>query len=119
MAVPVVVKDLIVDAYCRITKPVINGFLPLAEQERSEQQYQLKKEKMLFISNAVGAAGNLAKFVAPPNCCNPCALNAAQWFAFIRSSIGMIVAATRDRSAEFVLDGRSRINQKWDILLEQ
>lgn len=117
MAVPVVVKDLIVEAFCRITKPEINGFLPLAEKEQAEQQYNLKKEKMLFISNSVGAAGNLVKFVAPPSCCNPCSLNAAQWFAFIRSSISMTVAATRDRSAESVLDGRSRINQKWDLLL--
>lgn len=118
MAVPVVVKNLIIDAYCRITKPGVNGFLPLAEQERAEQEFNLKKEKMMFISNSVGAAGNLVKFVAPPNCGNPCALNAAQWFAFIRNSISMTVAATRDRSAEFVLDGRSRINQKWRIILE-
>lgn len=119
MAVPVAVKDLVIEAYCRITKPAEDGFLPFAERERSKLQFIMKKEKMMFIANSVGAAGNLAKFVAPPNCCNPCALNAAQWFAFIRSSITVTAAATRDRSAEFVLDGRSRINQKWDILLNR
>ena len=118
MAVPVVVKDLIVEAYCRITKPEISGFLPFAEKERAEQTYLLKKEKMLFIANAIGAGGNIVKFVAPPSCCNPCALNAAQWFAFIRSSIQMTRAACRDKSAERVLDGRSRINQEWERLLQ-
>lgn len=119
MSVPVVVKDIIVNAYCRITKPEVSGFLPLAEKERVEQQYNLKKEKMLFISNSVGAAGNLVKFLAPPSCGNPCALNVAQWFAFIRSSISMTIAATRERSVEFVLDGRSRINKQWETLMER
>lgn len=117
MAVPVVVKDLIVEAYCRITKPEISGFLPFAEKERAEQTYLLKKEKMLFIANAIGTGGNIVKFVAPPSCCNPCALNAAQWFAFIRSSIQMTRTAFRDKSAERVLDGRTRINQEWERLL--
>ena len=118
MAAPVIVKNMIVEAYCRITKPEVSGFLPLAEKERAEQTYTLKKEKMLFIANAIGTGGNIVKFVAPPSCCNPCALNAAQWFAFIRSSIQMTRAACRDKSAERVLDGRSRINQEWERLLQ-
>lgn len=118
MAVPVAVKTLILEAYCRITKPKISGLLPLAEKERAEQTYRLKKEKMLFIANAIGTGGNVVKFVAPPSCCNPCALNAAQWFAFIRSSIQMTRAVYRDKSAEIVLDGRTIIDQNWDSLLQ-
>ena len=117
MTVPVVVKDLVVEAYCRMTKPETSGFLPLAEKELAEQEYVLKKEKMLFIANSIGVAGNIVKFVAPPSCCNPCALNAAQWFAFIRSSIKMTKAACRDRAVEEVLDGRNRIQQEWERLL--
>ena len=117
MSVPVVVKNLVVEAYCRLTKPTIDGFLPLAEKELAEQAYTLKKEKMLFIANSIGVAGNIVKFVAPPNCCNPCALNAAQWFAFIRNSIQMAKAACRDRTVETVLEGRSRIQQEWERLL--
>ena len=117
MSVPVVVKNLVVEAYCRMTKPEINGFLPIAEKELAEQANALKKEKMLFIANSVGVAGNIIKFVAPPSCCNPCALNAAQWFAFIRSSIVMTKAACRDRTVESVLEGRSRIQQEWERLL--
>ena len=75
------------------------------------------EEGMLFIANSVGAAGNIIKFAAPPSCCNPCALNAAQWFAFIRSSIVMTKAACRDRTVESVLEGRSRIQQEWERLL--
>ncbi len=117
MSVPVVVKDLVIEAYCRMTKPEKSGFLPIAEKELAEQAYTLKKEKMLFISNSVGVTGNLIKFVAPPSCCNPCALNVAQWFAFIRSSIVMTKAACRDRTVESVLEGRSRIQQEWERLL--
>lgn len=117
MSVPVVVKNLVVEAYCRLTKPAIDGFLPLAEKELAEQAYTLKKVKMLFIANSIGVAGNIVKFVAPPNCCNPCALNAAQWFAFIRNSIQRAKAACRDRTVETVLEGRSRIQQEWERLL--
>ena len=117
MSVPVVVKDLVVEAYCRMTKPEINGFLPIAEKELAEQASALKKEKMLFIANSVGVAGNIVKFVVPPSCCNPCALNVAQWFAFIRSSIAMVKAACRDHTVESILEGRSRIQQEWERLL--
>lgn len=117
MSVPVAVKNIVVEAYCRITKPEEDGFMPLAEKELAEQAYMLKKEKMLFIGNAIGVAGNIIKFVAPPNCCNPCALNAAQWFSFIRNSIQMTKAACRDRSVETVFEGRSKLQQEWNRLL--
>ena len=117
MSVPVAVKNIVVEAYCRITKPEEDGFMPLAEKELAEQAYMLKKEKMLFIGNSIGVAGNIIKFVAPPNCCNPCALNAAQWFSFIRNSIQMTKAACRDRSVETVFEGRSKLQQEWNRLL--
>lgn len=117
MSVPMAVKNIVVEAYCRITKPEEDGFMPLAEKELAEQAYMLKKEKMLFIGNAIGVAGNIIKFVAPPNCCNPCALNAAQWFSFIRNSIQMTKAACRDRSVETVFEGRSKLQQEWNRLL--
>lgn len=118
MAVPVLVKNLIIESYCRITKPEISGYLPQAEKEREELAFSLKKEKMLFIASSIGVAGNIVKFAAPPSCCNPCSLNAAQWFDFIRNSIQMVRAACRDRSVETVLDGRNRINQEWETLLQ-
>ena len=117
MSVPVAVKNIVVEAYCRITKPEEDGFMPLVEKELAEQAYMLKKEKMLFIGNSIGVAGNIIKFVAPPNCCNPCALNATQWFSFIRNSIQMTKAACRDRSVETVFEGRSKLQQEWNRLL--
>ena len=116
MSVPVAVKSLIIEMYWRITADKPNGFLSLAEQERTERNNQLKKTKLLFIANTVGAGGNLIKFVACS--CNPCALNAAQWYAFIKSSIDMVKAETRDKSADTILDGRDRINEEWEELLE-
>ena len=107
-----------VEGYCRIAKPEVNGILPTAEKERAEQQFALKREKMLLVANTIGAGGNLVKFITPPICCNPCALNAAQWFALIRSGLRTARAACREKSAEFVLDGRYRINQEWERLLE-
>ena len=117
MSVSVVVKNIVIEAYLRLTRENINELLPVADKERAKINYNLKREKMLFIANAIASGGNIIKFVAPPNCSNPCALNVAQWFAMIRSSIAMIKASFRDKTTETLMDNRTLINQMWDNLL--
>ena len=38
-----------------------NTAVDLIKKELAEQAYTLKKEKMLFISNSIGVAGNIVK----------------------------------------------------------
>ncbi len=116
-AVPVGIKNLLVDSYLSLTKEVENTVsLNLAEKERRNLNASLKREKMMFVSNVTATVGNTVKFLAPPNCGNPCALNLSQWFAFVTSSCAMIKAGLRDRTVEAVMDNREAIEKNWDIL---
>lgn len=119
MSVPVAVKDLVIKGYLSLTKPEINRFLPIAEKERAELNQRLKKEEMLLIANSVATTGNLLKFVSPPNCGNPCALNLPQWVAFIKNGINMLRGVMRDKSVETVMDHREEINAEWQRLLQK
>ena len=119
MAVPVAIKDLLITAYLSISSPVaVNPAASIAELEYAEIQEKLKREKMLFISNSVATVGNVVKLVAPPNCGNPAAINASQWFAMIQSSFNMLHAAARDRTPETIIETRNAINSTWKALLE-
>ncbi|MBQ9493518.1 MAG: hypothetical protein IJR54_07280 [Oscillibacter sp.] len=119
MSVPVVVKDLLICAYLRITgtEHVFQGaFSENTEREYRKLQETLKQEKMLLIANTVATAGNVIKLVSPPVSGNPCAINAVQWFAMIRSGITAVKAANRDRVPESVIAARFAINQTWQKL---
>ena len=115
--VPVVVKNLIVEAYLFLNKDQTEIFLPVMEKERQALNRQLKREKMLFVANLTASTGNVIKFLSPPNCGNPCALNLAQWFELVKNSCSMLRAATRDRTAETVMANREAVQKNWDILL--
>lgn len=71
---------------------------------------------MKFFANSIATIGNAVKFVAPPNCGNPCALNIVQWMAFVQNSINMVAAKTRDSTAEEVMYNRQTINKRWEEL---
>ena len=73
---------------------------------------------MKYIANSIAVGGNLAKFFAPPSCCNPCSLNAPEWFAFLTRSITMIKAQTRDCAVEEVMCNREHIDSGWDKLIK-
>lgn len=118
-AVPVAIKNLLIDAYLSLTRTPDELFLPVAEQERQKLNAKLKREKMLFISDIVGSSGNAVKFLLPPNCGNPCALNLSQWFELIRRSCSMAKEAMRDRTAETVMENRDVIQKNWDLLLSE
>ena len=118
-AVPVAIKNLLIDAYLSLTRTPDNLFLSVAEQERQKLNAKLKREKMLFISDIVGSSGNAVKFLLPPNCGNPCALNLSQWFELIRRSCSMAKEAMRDRTAETVMENRDVLQKNWDLLLSE
>ena len=116
-SVPAAIKNLLIDAYLSLASGADELFLPVAEQERQKLNAKLKREKMLFISDIVGSSENAVKFLLPPNCGNPCALNLSQWFEWIRRSCGMAKEAMRDRTAETVMANRDVLQRNWDFLL--
>ena len=115
-AVPVAVQGLLIDAYLALTRGEEERFCPAAERERRDIARRLKREKMIFVCRAAASGGNLAKFLMPPSCGNPCALNMAQWLALAQSSCAMACAGLRERTAEAVMDNREAINQNWSVL---
>lgn len=120
MGIPVFIKDLIIDTYLELSQEANKEIAtPLAQKERAKLDASLKKEKMQFITNSITVGGNVIKFFMPPASCNPCALNAPEWLAFLRSSIAMAHAASRDFAAEDALLNRDKINAKWDALKQE
>jgi hypothetical protein len=117
MGVSVWINSLIIDTYLELTQEANREIAaPLAQKERAKLDASLKKEKMQFITNSITVGGNVVKFFMPPSSCNPCALNAPEWLAFLRSSIAMARAANRDFAAEDALLNRDEINANWDTL---
>ena len=119
MSVPVITKNLIIDSYLALSGSTSAFPMPIAESEHAKINERLKKEKMLFIANAIGTAGNAVKIIAPPNCGNPAAINLPQWYAMVSNSINMLRANLRDKTAEQIMDKRTDINRKWDALLNE
>lgn len=118
MSVPVFVKDMIIQVYLKLTQQTSNAILSIAEREKCELDLKLKKYKMKFIANSVATVGNTVKFIAPPNCGNPCALSFPQWIAFIQNGIVMILAMHRDFSPEQAMYDRTTINNSWKDILK-
>jgi hypothetical protein len=71
---------------------------------------------MKFISNLIATTGNAVKFIAPPSCGNPTSINIVQWSAFIKDSIIMLSAATRDSTVEELMFDRKNIDAIWNQL---
>jgi len=114
MTAPVIVKDIIINLYLKLSEKAIDySPSPLALREKDELDEKLKKEKMHFIANSIAVGGNVVKFFAPPYSCNPCSINAPEWFAFIKSGITMIRAQVRDYSPEEALENREDIDAMW------
>ncbi len=92
--------------------------MTIADREKREIDFKLRSYKMKFVANSVGTIGNAVKFVSPPSCGNPCSLNMVQWGAFIRNGMIMLLAASRDHTAEKALYNRSIIDARWKELLQ-
>lgn len=118
MSAAVIAKDVVISAYLHLTKHSEPPFIePIAEKEIRLRHEEIRKIKMRFIADSIAISGNTVKFFAPPNCCNPCALNAAEWFSFLRSSLQAANASSQDFTADQVTYNRKDIDRKWDELL--
>lgn len=118
MSVPVMAKDIVLTSYLHLAENnMVTHTAPVAIKEKHLLDLELRKTKLVFIANSIAVGGNTAKFFLPPSCCNPCSLNAPEWFAFLCSSIGMAGAATRNMDAEQVMQNRVDIDRRWDELL--
>ena len=114
---PVIVKDIIINLYLKLSESADTFFpLPLAEREKEIIDANLKKEKMHFIANSIAVSGNVVKFFAPPYSCNPCSINVPEWLVFIKSGANMLRAQFRDFSSEEALENRNEIDMIWDKL---
>ena len=118
-SVPVIVKNLLIDAYLLLTTEEVPFGLGIAEKEILKMQKNLKREKMLFVSDCVAAGGNLGKIFLPPNCGNFAALNYVQWGQLIHSSLAITMAVLRDTSVEDITETRKLIDDKWDDLISK
>lgn len=120
MSVPVVVKDMIINAYLSLAEqdnqPIIGT---IAQKEIEKQHREIHRAKMLLVSDAVACGGNVAKFFLPPTMGNMTALNLPEWMALLRDGVDVAVYQMRDKSAEQVVDNREVINKNWKILLDE
>jgi len=117
MSVPVFVKDVLINMYIKLTSETQDVVSSIVEREKYEMDFKLKTYKMKFIANSIATVGNVVKFVAPPNCGNPCALNLVQWKALIQNGIDMCTATSRDFSGEEAMYNRHDIDLRWKELL--
>jgi hypothetical protein len=117
MSVPVLVKNMIINMYIKFTIESPEAIMTIADREKYELNIKLKTYKMMFVSNLTATTGNVVKFLAPPVCGNPCAINLVQWLALLDSSIKMYVASIRDFTVEEALVNRSDIDKMWNDLV--
>lgn len=119
MSVPVVVKDVIITAYLSLSEtenqPIVGT---IAQKELEKQHKEIRRAKMLLVSDAVACGGNVAKFFLPPTMGNMTALNLPEWMALLRDGVDVAVYQMRDKSTELVVSNREVINQNWNILLK-
>ena len=84
----------------------------LASREIIQISSNLKLHKMLFLAHAIAASGNAIKVFCYSG--NPLAINLTQWLLFLKESINIIKAITRDKTTEKILRNRQKINKKWE-----
>ncbi len=116
MSTSVMIKDLILSLYCSMTMQSSENYMNMAEREIENINNELKICKMSFIASTVAISGNLIKFIAPPSCGNPCAINLVQYGDFIKNGICMIKACTRNTTPQQIIEQRKNIEDNWKKL---
>ena len=119
MSIPVFVKEILINIYLKLSRDMPDAIVAIVEREKSELDFRLKTYKMMFIANSIATIGNTVKFVAPPNCGNPCAINMVQWMEFVQNGITMVAIDARDFSTEQAMYNRVEIDAKWRDLLSE
>lgn len=118
MGIPIFINEIIIKIYSDLTKEIPNVISTISEKEKIKLDNKLKKEKMKFIANTSATLGNAIKFISPPNCGNPTAINLVQWVNFLQSGMAIVKSELRDISVEQAIDFRKSIDKKWKELFE-
>ncbi len=84
----------------------------IASRELAQIKSNLKLHKMLFLDHAIAASGNAIKIFAYSG--NPLAINLPQWLVFLKESVKMVQAVTRDKTPEKIVRNRDKINREWE-----
>lgn len=118
MEVPVLVKNMITDAYCGMCQlEEAKAIGPIAEKQIRENRQKAYKYKLRLVSDVVSCSGNVLKFFVPPTRGNMTALNLPEWISLIQDAIIDIKYRMRDKNVENVIVDRAVINANWDKLL--
>jgi hypothetical protein len=118
MSVPVTVIEMIVRSYHYLSslespEQLHNSIhQSVATKELAQIQSQLKLHKMLFMAHAIAVSGNALKVFTYS--ANPLAINFPQWLAFIKESLNILRATTRDKTPETIVRNRTKINDVWE-----
>lgn len=117
METPVLIKNMITDAYCRMCMPDDAKVMEsIADRQIRENRKKAYKYKLRLISDAVSCGGNVLKFFIPPTMGNMTALNLPEWISLIRDTVIHTKYQMRDKNLEKIIADREIINENWKKL---
>lgn len=120
METPVLIKNIITDAYYRIFVFEDTRFVEsIAEKQIHENRRRAYKYKLRLVSDAVCCGGNVLKFFIPPTMGNMTALNIPEWISLIQDTIINMKYQMREKNVEIIIANREIINDNWYKLLKE
>lgn len=118
MSIPVAVIEIIVRGYHYLSSldnaEEIQYLLHTSGSTKELYQIKsnLKLHKMLFLAHAIAASGNAMKVFTYSG--NPLAINLSQWMLFLKESVKITQAITRDKIPEIIVRNRNKIHREWE-----
>lgn len=120
MKTPVLIKNIITDAYYRISAFEDIRFVEtIAEKQIHENRKKAYKYKLRLVSDAICCGGNVLKFFIPPTMGNMTALNIPEWISLIQDTIINMKYQMREKNVEIIIANREIINDNWYKLLKE
>lgn len=118
MSTPVIIKNLILDVYTKLSEIEDNQVLKsIAEKEIELNRKKAYKYQLRLISDAICCCGNVLKFFLPPTMGNMTALNLVEWISLIKNTLITLKYQVRDKDIETVLHNRNIIDDNWTQLM--
>lgn len=118
MSTPVIIKNLILDVYTKLSEIEDNQVLKsIAEKEIELKRKKAYKCQLRLISDAICCCGNVLKFFLPPTMGNMTALNLVEWISLIKNTLITLKYQVRDKDIETVLHNRNIIDDNWTQLM--
>ncbi len=117
MAISTATIELIIRPYHYLTsmRPIDNDprgvSTSISTRELERMESRLKLHKMLFLAHSCAAGGNAVKVFLHKG--NPLAINIAQWGMFLKESVTILKAVTRDTTGEKIIRNRRNIDAGW------